>query len=478
MAEVAKRDSMEATVPDLAAKLKETHIRSAPPKYKPSLTTLPSSIRNKIYAHVLDTELVNVGAENVSYTHSIKDGMLQFKASRPPFPVHTSLFFVNKQLSKEALRYFYSKNLFVRFELYSSDARHAKTMLEDSGVLFSTATPAHVAESKQHAMDLTLVEKNSSQKRTVVMFPAQYLPRLINFLDQASKASGTWAPTHSLFITLLNTYDFSISRLQGDLLELFRLLTNIGGVTIEGKDLLPGYADGLHSSMTAPSFTAESFLAIVEGIADRAEEAYESGEWDKASQHAQSATIALTYGYLTRPEPLHMKPDTFHKSIQRLRWRVELTAGKALLNLHRKETTEKDWLTSSNLSAQQRATIAKDLLATETAVSQALSLATDSPSPASNPWFQSLPPELIPPNKGEWFTDNDRAETWYACGLVHTALGEYLFAAGDLERACGLDAEGKGYADAFEKAREGIDWSVKPGSGMKKATRIVKAADL
>lgn len=478
MADVAKRDSMEATVPDLASKLKETHIRSAPPKHKPSLTTLPSSIRNKIYAHVLDTELVNVGAENVSYTHSIKDGVLLFKASRPPFPVHTSLFFVNKQISTEALRYFYSKNLFVRFELYTADARHAKTMLEDSGVLFSTATPAHVAESKQHAMDLTLVEKNSSQKRAAVMFPAQYLPRLINFLDQASKASGTWAPTHSLFITVHNTYDFPISRLQGDLLELFRLLTNVGGVTIEGNDLLPGYAEGLQSNMTAESFSPDAYLSTVSCIADRAEDAHDAEKWATAAQQAQSAIMALTYGYLTRPEPLHMRHDTFHKSIQRLRWRAELIAGKAQLRQHQKATSEKGWLDSSSAPALQKAAVAKDLLAAETAVSQALSLATDSPSPASNPWFQSLPPELIPPNKGEWFTDEDRAESWFACGLVHSALGEYLFAAGDLERACGLNAEGKGYADAFGEARESIDWNVKPGSGMKKATRVVKAADL
>ena len=144
---------MEATADGLETKLHASKLSETAPKKRPlRLTDLPASVRNNIYKYTLDTELVNVGEANVSYTHSIKDGLLQFKASRSPFLVQTSLFYVNKQISREALHYYYSKNLFVRFEIYSADARHAKTMLEESGLLFSTASPDLLEKSKQHAL--------------------------------------------------------------------------------------------------------------------------------------------------------------------------------------------------------------------------------------------------------------------------------------------------------------------------------------
>lgn len=476
-----KRDSMEATTADLSSKLNTTSLSStkAAPSPKPTFSTLPPRIRHKIYAHILDTELVNVGvAENVSYSHKLQpDGLIHFSASRSPFPgLSTSLFRVNKHIGREAQQYFYSKNLFVRFAIYTAEARHAKTMLEDSGVLFSVARPDKVAQCTRHAMDVSIFEKNSMQKRAVVLFPAQYLPRMINFFDQASRASSSWAPNHALHIRVLNTYDFPLARLQGDLLELFRLLVNLGAADIDSENLLPEYAQGLQTNMLASQFTAEGFLETVTTLADRAEEAERGRDFASAAQLAQSCIIALTYAYLTRAEPLHTVPEGFMQKVQRLRWRCEISMGKALLRVHQRELDDagSNWSDSTALSSEKKTEIAKDLLAAEVAASQALSLANDSPNPASNPWFQSLPAELIPPNKAEWFTDEERGTSWYVCGLVHTALGENLFAAGDLERACGLFPGGEGFEKAFEVARENIDWKVKPGTGMKTAARIAK----
>jgi len=502
----AKRDSMDASVLDVNSKLEATTLQpSASPKRPLGLTDLPPSVRNKIYAHVLDTELVNLGKENVSYTHTIIDGLLHFTASRPPFPVETALFFANKQIGQESQTWFYKKNLFVRFEIYSSDARHAKTMLEDSGVLFATPDPSRLGHCKTHTMDLTIVEKNSSQKRAAVIFPAQYLPRLINFMDQAARASKTWAPSHALFMTVRNTYGLDTARLQGDLLELFRMLNNMGAVTIEKQNLLPGFAEGLQNSLTAEQFDPDVWLACVRDMVDRGSQAMKEKDFDAGSQQCRAAVIAMTYAYLTRAEPLHMRPDSFHKSIQRLRYDAERVLGTSLRLKHSDLTTSSPtWLTNLPSSSTPKQdydeqTAATDLLAAETATSQALSLATDSPSPTSNPWFRSLPPEIIPPNKGEWFTDAERARAWFELGVVHIALGEFLFAAGDLERAERLVAElgeeeggGKGaprrigngegegdvkglseeVSEAFGKAREGIDWSVKPGVRLKKAMAI------
>ncbi|OAL50223.1 hypothetical protein IQ07DRAFT_49532 [Pyrenochaeta sp. DS3sAY3a] len=476
MATALKRDSMDATTTELSTKLKETQISPPTPRKRPlGLTDLPPSVRNTIYKYTLDTELVNVGAANVSYTHSLKDGVLQFRSSRPVYPVATPLFSICKQISREALQYFYSTNLFVRFDIFSPDARHAKAMLEDSGLLFSVASPEVLENSTRHALDVVLVEKNSAQKRASVMFPAQYLPRLINFLDQARTATPSWARKHALFLTVRNTYDFPVSRVQGDLLEAFRLLADLGGATVDAENTLPGYARGLQNDLTAPGFVADEWLKSVRALADLADEASEKGEYLLANEYVQSVVIALTYGYLTHGEALHSQDEAFAKEVQRLRWRIELGAGIALSLAHRDVTSSKTWMDERTREAK---VVAKDLLLAESSISKALSLATDSPSPSNNPWFLSLPVELIPPNKNIWFTDLERAQTWYALGVVHTELGEYLFAAGGLERALELWGEdGKEKVEtAFEKAREGIDgdrenmWQgkVKPGSGLKK----------
>ncbi|ORY18740.1 hypothetical protein BCR34DRAFT_595964 [Clohesyomyces aquaticus] len=477
-----KRDSMDATAPDLSTKLRETKLSDGnSQKPKVGFTDLPPSVRKNIYKHVLDTELVNLGKDNVSYTHSIKDGVLHFKASRPPFPVETALFYTTKQISTEALQYFYSQNLFIRFTFHSPDARHSKTMLSDSGLLFSTASPSKISECTQHALDLTLVEKNSTQTRASVIFPAQYLPRLINFLDQASRTTASWAPSHSIFATLLNTYNFAIARLQGDLLELFRQLTNLGKVEIDGEALLPGYAAGLQQAMLSASFDPEAWLASLESMTVAADQARENKEWELGVQHSQAVIIAMTYGFLTRAETLHSHSqatsDEFAKRVQRLRWRNELGIGKALFKKWQGITEGGSaWLTdaSSSLPVEKKRAVAKEMLEAETRSSYALSLVTDSPNPASNPWVQSLPVETVPLNKAEWFTDEERGLTWYACGIAHLVLGEPLFAAGDLERATRLRPGGKNFEDAFMRARESIDWEVRPGTGMDRAGMIAR----
>ncbi|KAL5386046.1 hypothetical protein DPSP01_004478 [Paraphaeosphaeria sporulosa] len=480
-----KRDSMDAAT-DVASKLEETHLHSSSQastpskKHPPNLTTLPASVRNKIYAHLLDTELVNIDQPNVSYTHTIKDSTLHFAASRPPFPVHTALFYTNKQLSKEARNYFYSTNLFVKFEVYSADARHAKTMLEDSGVLFSVARPGSVEGCTMHAMELKIVEKDSAVKRASVLFPAQYLPRLVNFMEQACKASGSWAPNHSLILSVVNVYKLEKARVQGDLLELFRLLSNVGRVEVKGKDLLAGYAEALQRSMMAAAFEADTWLKAVTEMTDRAEQALDKKDYDSAAQQCQAATISLTYAYLTRAETLHSQAEGFNKEIQRLRWRTELALATALHSRHAAAISSTSRLVSASTPTAAQKQIAIDLLAAETAASHALSLSTDSPSPASNPWFRSLPPELIPPNKSEWFTDNERGRSWYVLGLTHLAVGECLFAAGDLERAVGLlgeQGDQKGIEEveqAFARARQEIDWDVRPGVGLRKAACIAR----
>ncbi|KAF1962918.1 hypothetical protein CC80DRAFT_461354 [Byssothecium circinans] len=493
MATEAKRDSMDAGISEMKTKLDSTHLApsSPPPKRPLGLTSLPPSVRNKIYAHVLDTELVNLGKPNVSYTHTFKSNTLHFSASRPPFPVCTALFYVNKAISQEARHFFYSKNLWVKFEIYSSDARHAKTMLEDSGLLFSVAETESVEKCDRFALEVVLVEKNSAVKRATVLFPAQYLPRLVNFMEQASTASASWAPNHALFLTLLNTYGQETASVQGDLLEGFRLLAGLGKVTVDKQNTLPGYAEGLQDSMVAEKFDAEAWLQNVREMFERAEGEEKKKEWKMAVQHCKAAIIELTYAYLTRAETLHSQPPEFQKSVQRLRYSIEHTLGISLLGHILSSSASPSSSTSPPpppASLPLTPDTARTLLAAEKAFSHALSLSTDSPSPASNPWVRSLPAELIPPNDAAWFSDAEQGRAWAERGKVHLLMGEPLFAAGDLERADRVlgseDVQEKQGEEVrgdvsmwFAKAREAIDWTVAPGTGLRKVARAAKVEE-
>lgn len=493
-----KKDSMEASVETpLSTKPSSPRLDAAQPKKQISLVSLPPSVRNIIYKHALDTELVNAGLPNVSYTHSLDNatGVLKFKASRPPFPVETGLFYVSQLISEEALHFFYSSNLFVRFEIATSDARHAKTMLVDSGILFAHSSASALSASTRHALDISLAEKESTKKRATVMFPAQYLPRLINFLREAGEVTKSWGNTRSLSLSIANSYSFPTSRLQGDLLEPFRVLKSFSSVTISPHHTLPHYTTGLSASMTSKAFDTQDWLNTITELADlsdasRITTANGTADYKLSVEYAQSVIIALTYGFITSAEQIHgpeHAEETF-KAIQRLRWRTELGLGVALSLHHRALDTHKDWLTSPSIPAAQRKEAARDLLLAENSVSKALSLATDSPSPAENPWYLSLPVELIPPNKQTWFTEAERAQSWYALGVVHTSLGEYLFAAGAFERALGMWGESPGVEKveaAFEKARMGVESDresmfrgrVQPGSGLRRAARVARMGE-
>ncbi|KAF1360030.1 hypothetical protein EJ07DRAFT_117324 [Lizonia empirigonia] len=490
-----KRDSMGASVETpTSTKPSSPRLDAIQPPKKPGLTSLPPSVRNTIYKYALDTELVNSGLPNVSYTHSLDKatGHLNFKASRTPFPVQTSLFYVNKLISKEALHCFYSSNLFIHFRICTSDARHAKTMLIDSGILFAPASPATLAASTQHALSVSLVEKDSTQTRATVVFPAQYLPRLVNFLREAGSVTQTWGATRTLSMQVENTYGFPVSKLQGDLLEPFRVLKGFSAVTVAPQHTLPHYAAGLSTNMTSAAFDVQAWLATLSELADLSDAARTTTEngaadYPLSSEYAQAVIIALTYGFLTAAEAIHGPTcaDATFKTVQRLRWRAELGLGLALTLQHQALDTHKDWLTDTALPVTTRTRAARDLLLAESSISKALSLATDSPSPAENPWFLSLPVELIPPNKPGWFADLERAHSWYALGVVHTRLGEYLFAAGACERALGLWGAAEGVErvrSAFEKARMGVESDresmfegrVQPGSGLKRAAGVAR----
>lgn len=467
------------------------------PKAPVGLASLPPSIRNTIYKYALDTELVNTGLPNVSYTHTLDSttGMLQFQASRAPFPVETGLFGVNSDIGEEALNFFYSSNLFVRFSIFASDARHAKTMLVDSGILFAGGSASAIDSSTRHALDLALIEKESDKRRAIVIFPAQYLPRLINFFREAGDVTKSWGRSRQLRLSIRNSYMFPTAKLQGDLLEPLRVLKRFDSVTIDAVHTLPHYTLGLSTCMTAESFDTEQWLTVLTELADLSEASrkttqHGAADYSLSVEYAQAVIVALTYGFLTSAEAIHgpSHAEKTFKSIQRLRWRIELGMGIAHSLPYRMLDTHKDWLISEDLPLGQRKQAAKDLLLAEKSISKALSIATDSPSPNENPWFLSLPVELIPPNKQTWFSELDRAQTWYALGVVHTSLGEYLFAAGAFERALAMWGSSEGIEkveSAFEKARMGIESDredlfagrVQPGTGLKRVAKIARSRE-
>lgn len=325
-------------------------------------------------------------------------------------------------------------------------------------------------------MDVKVVEAGSKERRASVVFPAQYLPRLVNFMREAGGVGAGWGARHEVFINVRSAYGMERARVQGDLLEGFRCLSGVSRVEIKGE-VLEGYARGLERGMMGEMLTGETWMAGVRDMLACAEREGVSDDDDDAEQYLKAAVISLTFGYLTQAEMLHGGEEAFAKDVQRMRWRAELGLARRLNERVAHPASHMPSEPPSTPPSPTAAQTARTLLQAETAASSALSLATDSPSPASNPWVRSLPAEVVPPNRAEWFTDQERGDAWFVLGLVHMALSEFLFAAGDLERAVGLLGEGKARVEAeraFARAREGIDWEIRPGSGLRRATRVAR----
>ena len=477
MAASVKRDSMDVST--LTPALKAAHV--TPPES--NLSSLPVSVRNKIYAHILDTELINASLEPVSYTPlpSSDSQTLAFRPSRTPFPVQTSLFYTNHHISLEAQNYFYATNLFVRLTLYTADISAAEALVLNSGVLFAASTPDVAAACTQHVLDVSLTEGDCTVRTAAVLFPAQYLPRLVNYMREKTAADQTWPTHHSLAIALQNTYTFPPSRLQGDVLEPFRALHSFHHATIAPTHVLAGYATGLASALMQPAPSADTWLSSLTHLSTLSDAARAAEDYTTAAEYSHATTIALTYGFLTRTLPTSA---AFARSAQRLRWHTELSLGISLTLAHRALDTHASWLHDAALPLSVRAPAACALLVAETALSRALSLATDAPSPASNPWFATLPAALIPLNRGAWFSGAERAQTWYALGVVQVMLGEFLFGAGALARALvGWAGAGKERVECvFAKARAGVDRVAAgmvpglgaPGEGLRRARRVAE----
>lgn len=534
--DITKRDSMDAinigkppsTKPGL------DYLDSSSPSAS-TLITLPDSILNRIYAHLLDTELVNLGLPNISYTTpnssatSDQDDLLFFTASRSPFSVCTSLFYVCISLRKSALQYFYSRNLFIRLRVRASSKGIAESILLDSGMLFSTAKPQSKERCKQHVMDLELTvdpvsaataeslhtddthKMKAMQKRAEVLFPALYLPRLITYIaDLQYRDHSTPLAHHKTEICtdirLQHIYSHRISTLQTDVLEPFRFLEGISGVSLSAEKgiLLPEYGEGLKCSMLASEgFSVESLLDCVSDLAARGTAILKTQEEgrkaDLAVEYAHTGVMILTSAYLMRGENILTLPESIIKEVQRLRWKCEVLAARALYAVHQQAVeneTEDNWLFSARVTEKGKKTMARDLLQAERRATSAVYLSTTSYNPSSsppssaalrsNPWATAVPVSLIPPHSPAWFTDEERGEAWFLLGLVHAALGEYLFAAGDLERACAMATSEEGqravvmekveaYVQVFGRVRERIYWGVRPGQGLSRAGRMAKS---
>ncbi|OCK75365.1 hypothetical protein K432DRAFT_174564 [Lepidopterella palustris CBS 459.81] len=433
-------------------------------KTKPTpltLLTLPIEIRNRIYTHLLDTEYVNVGLPNVSYTHSLANSILHFRASRPPFPVSTSLFYVNRQLHSESTGYFYSKNLFIRLSLYMSDADLAWPLLSN-GLLFSVASPPKVAASTLHALDVSLVMEHSSVMRASVIFPAQYLPRLLVFLSLQNESNASWGPSHALTLSIRNTYAFPTVHLQGDLLEPFRLLHNLSRVEVSATHISPYYAHSLERDMTRPSFSASAWLAGVMEQKEQGNVWFRRGEYEEALQCYAMAVIMLQSTYRSRGEELEAQSSSFNKEVNRLRWQCECNIAFCGVQLG----TEWDG------SSVEHARTAQRLMTAESAAQNALYLVTA--NEAQNPWL--LTAASVPENQADFYTDAERAKTWFRMGNVHAALKEWIWACGYFERAQELAPKDEAIRKKFAEARDKVDGRVVPGKHYKRARNMAGRA--
>ena len=84
------------------------------------LLRLPLELREKIYAHLLDTKNAR-SLLPFAYRPKVRNGKLSVEATSSPFRLCTAKLRVNKQIHLESVPTLYSSNLFVRLSLYNDD---------------------------------------------------------------------------------------------------------------------------------------------------------------------------------------------------------------------------------------------------------------------------------------------------------------------------------------------------------------------
>lgn len=167
---------------------------------------IPLTVRRRVYEFLLCTKYAD-GPRNFQYAPRVEDGILRLRADAPVFPLSTAILLTNRQIHDEASSVLWSSNQSIRLPLYNDDLNAVVDLLQHSGMGFVSSNPGKLSSMTRHALDIAISETpHNRRKRCVLLFPALFLPRFVNFLRQICNALPMWGQNHQFELTLRNSY--------------------------------------------------------------------------------------------------------------------------------------------------------------------------------------------------------------------------------------------------------------------------------
>ena len=400
------------------------------------LLQLPLELRGKIYAHLLDTRVTSP-SKPFAYRPLVRDGKLRLKATSPPFQLHTAILRVNKQVQIESANTLYSSNLFIRLNLYNDDVYWTQSLLEGTKMGFVCSNPDLVSKLTRHALDVKIVQDRSKRLRCQVVFPAIYLPRFTTFLQTMCDALPRWGKEHAIHLDLRHKYRSGPAENERLLLEPWRRLHGLSAVVV-GTDIIPSaYAKSLQTAMTG-EFEPWSWLKSATNMKDMGSEEFKKGQWGDARDHYRNTLSILESVFQSARQGrlLSTMPPKFGHAINKLRFQCELNLALCCLKL------KTHW--------------AEALLAADNAID----LADDN---EMNRVWEACAPK-VPANDKSDYSAVDRSKARFRRGSIMIELGEYGYAASDLEDALKENPEDAIIQSAFETAKEKYDPTARHGA--------------
>ncbi|KAL8924536.1 MAG: hypothetical protein Q9208_004011 [Pyrenodesmia sp. 3 TL-2023] len=414
------------------------------------LLRLPLELREKIYAYLLDTQHARP-PRPVKYHPWVQGGMLRFQATSPPYQICTAILRVNKQIHLESINTFHSSNLFVRLSLYNDDIYWAQSILEDVEIGFVCTNPDLVSKINRHALDVKIIQEKSRILRCQVIFPAHFLPRFLDFLQEMCDILPKWGKEHAIHLSLRHKYRTGPAATERLLLEPWRSLHGISNVVVSTGAVSAGYASSLQTSMMS-RFNPERWLQSLVKMKEAGTEEFSKGHYNAAMDHYVKVIVLLESVFKTNHGKImvSMSPR-FNQAVNKLRYQCEL--NQAFCRMKGQKAPWEGVFTSYSRWNEV-------ILAADNAVDLAEDNETHVVWGACAPW--------IPANDKSGYTAAERSKARYRRASIMMEVGEWGFACSDLKAAL-RDAPGDvTVISAFEKAKEKYDPAVRPGAALRR----------
>lgn len=217
--------------------------------------------------------------------------MLRLQPTSARYQLCTAILRTNKQIHLESSHTFHSSNLFVRLSLYNDDIYWTQSLLEDTEIGYVCSNPDLVSKLNGHALDVKIIQEQSKILRCQVVFPAVFLPRFLNFLQEMCDILPRWGKEHAIHLRLRHKYRSGPAATEKLLLEPWRSLHGIKSVEVSAGVVSANYASSLQTSMMS-KFSPERWLQSLVKMKEAGSEDFSKGLYHAAMDHCTYLLIS------------------------------------------------------------------------------------------------------------------------------------------------------------------------------------------